>query len=193
MIKNIYKNMIIATAIMATPLLAEMDEFEIKTNSLVGFEGGQSTFDYESGPSTVVQEKVTMNYGGVKIGAETEEYRIFLSTRMFYATDFDYMRSYGAEIQYLFNVSQYANFFLGVNAGVLDLKFVGASSESVQAYNQYVGADAGLNIHLGDTVDLELGARLMNINSEVITNANTYKLGTLINGYASIIFKYQMD
>lgn len=187
MIKRVLKSVVLASVLMSTSLMAEVSEYEYNTYSLVGFEAGYSSFDYEHSGTTT--ERINLNNAGVKIGGQTDNYRLFLSIRGFDAAEFDYARTYGVEAQYLFNFSKFANFYLGVNAGTTDMRF----SNSVKIYDPYVGADAGFNIHLGKMADLELGARVMSLNSETTVGGNTYKFDSIVTGYASIIFKYKMD
>jgi hypothetical protein len=191
MIKKVLKSVVLASALMSTALMAEVSEYEYNTYSLVGIEGGYGNLSYDGSNKT---EKINMNHAGIKIGGQTDNYRLFLSVRAFDSSDLDYARTYGIEGQYLFNFSKYANFYLGVNGGVADIKFYDpAFSGSVSAYDPYLGGDAGFNVHLGEMADLEFGARIMNIQSEVDANGKTYKLDSIISGYASIIFKYKMD
>lgn len=190
MIKRILKSAVLASALMATSLMAEVSEYEYNTYSLVGLEGGYSSFDY----TNTTSETLSLNHGGFKIGGQSENYRLFLSIRAYDSADFDYARTYGVEGQYLFNFSKYVNFFLGINGGVADMKFIdSASGDSVKVYDPYYGGDAGFNIHIGDMADLELGARIMTINSDVTVGVNTYEIDNIVTGYASIIFKYKMD
>ena len=42
----------------------------------------------------------------VKIGAQTENYRVFLSARYYDADNLSTLNTYGAEIQYMFNFSK---------------------------------------------------------------------------------------
>ncbi len=190
MIKKVLKSVILASALMTTSLMAEeVSEYEYNTYSLVGFEAGYGSFDFDSG---TVGEKINFNSGGFKIGGQTDNYRLFLSIRGFDSGEFDYARTYGVEAQYLFNFSKFANFYLGVNAGTTDMKLT-AANNSVKIYDPYVGGDAGFNIHLGKMADLELGARVMSLNSETTMSGSTYKFDSMVTGYASIIIKYKMD
>ena len=193
MIKKILASAVL-TSMLATPaLMAESNPYEVDTYSLVGFEGAYGSFDYERS-TTAKAEQINLNGGGVKIGAQSENYRLFVSIRGYDAGEFNYARTYGVEGQYMFNFSKFANFYIGVNAGTTDMELRDAlTKDTVKVYDPYVGGDAGFNIHLGDMADLELGARIMNLNSDVTVGTTNYSFENLISGYASIIFKYKMD
>jgi hypothetical protein len=190
---------LVATLFVASSLVAESiddSEYRFNTSSLIGFEAGYSAFDYERTTSGVTDEKKTVNFnhGGIKIGAESSNYRLFLSARAFDGGDFDYARAYGVELQYLLNFSKMANVFFGVNIGKVDMRFADTSNnKSVKLSDTYMGGDVGLNVHLGKSVDLEIGTRLMSLNASATDGAVKYDFDNIVTGYASIIFKYQMD
>ncbi len=189
MIKRVLKSVILASVLMTTSLMAEVSDYEYNTYSLVGLEAGYGSFNYDS---ATVGEKINFNSGGFKIGGQTDNYRLFLSIRAYDAGEFDYARTYGLEAQYLFNFSKFVNFYLGANAGITDIK-LNAANDSVKIYDPYIGGDAGFNVHLGKMADLELGARVMSINSQTTVGLKTYSFDSMVTGYASIIIKYKMD
>nr|WP_321267917.1 hypothetical protein [uncultured Sulfurimonas sp.] len=198
MVKKLNK-IVLATLLVASSLVAESTEnskYKYNMNSLVGFEVGYSTFDYErvAGGLTTDKPTVNLNHGGIKIGAESENYRLFLSARAFDAGEFDYARAYGVEFQYLLNVSKMANIYFGVNAGKVDFKLDDKkNSNSVKLGENYIGGDIGVNVHLAKIVDLELGARVMSLNATQNDGAVKYDFDNIVTGYASIIYKFQMD
>jgi len=198
MLKNISK-VLVATALVVSSLSAKSlddSKYKFDVNSLIGFEAGYSAFDYERTTSGVsdARKTVNLNHGGIKIGAESNNYRLFLSARAFDGGDFDYARAYGLEFQYLLNFSKMANFYLGVNAGTVDMRFEDKSNnKTVKLGDTYVGGDLGVNIHLGESADFELGARVMSLNASATDGAVKYDFDNIVTGYASIIFKYQMD
>ncbi|PHQ65524.1 MAG: hypothetical protein COB99_03455 [Sulfurimonas sp.] len=198
MLKKINK-VIVATVLVASSLSAgalDDSKYKFNINSLVGFEGGYSAFDYERTTSgiTDVRETINLNHGGIKIGAESDNYRLFLSARAFDGGDFDYARAYGVEVQYLLNFSKMANVYFGVNAGTVDMRFEDkTNSKTVKLSEPYIGGDVGVNIHLGKVADLELGARLMSLNATVSDGPVKYDFDNIASAYVSIIFKYQMD
>ena len=160
---------------------------------IIGLEAGQSTLDYEQIDSGVskLEDTVELNHVGLKLGTETENYRVFLSTRIFDADEFDYARTYGMELQYLFNLSKSMNMFVGINAGTIDMEFNDESnSNTVTLDNTYYGGDIGFNFHLSDGLDFEIGGRVMSLNSSETDDVAKYDFDNIVTGYASIILKF---
>lgn len=189
---------IVAGLLMTASLQAgeSNDPYSFFSESLVGIEGGYTSFDIEKNqpgnPADI--KKYNKGEAGLKIGARTKNYRLFLSARGYFIPDYDYFATLGAELQYLFNFSKIANFYIGANGGMLDARFTPTGeSSSRELFDPYYGGDLGFNIHLGKIADLELGARAMISNAENTKNNITYKFDHLITGYGSLIFRYQMD
>jgi hypothetical protein len=197
MIKNTIKNFLFAGSLIGASLGAQDIAYNTDTFSLVGIEGGLSSLDYEGGTRlNNTQNSTSLANVGLKLGAESKDYRIFISGRYFYdpSKDYDYIVTYGGELQYKFNLSQEINFFIGVNAGYASMKFRASNETFSRIYNDpYVGGDLGTNISIGKSVDLEFGARVMSIQANNTINKVTYRVNNIISGYASIIFKWKMD
>lgn len=196
--KRIILKIAVLSALVVTTSLSAAS-FTYKTNSLVGIEGSYSSFDVENDATPPVREKIDFSGVGLKIGAETDNYRLFLSLRnSFISGNYDYAYFYGGEVQYLMNFSSFANFFIGLNGGYSNLRFVDSLNESRDVDSTYLGGDLGFNIHLGPSVDIELGGRILKL-SDATSSATTatgslnYDLDYIATGYASIIFKYSMD
>jgi len=197
MIKNKIAKVTLGVALTSASLLTNLSANEFQTNSLVGIEGGYSVLDYENGTSlNNEQYDVKVAHAGLKVGAETEDFRIFLSGRYYFdsSNDYDYIATYGVELQYKLNVAEAMNLYLGASTGVASMKFR-AESESFSRTisDPYVGADIGANIHFTKTLDWEIGARVISIQAENTRNSVTYNIGNLVSGYTSLIFKWQMD
>jgi len=198
MIKR-FSKVVIATLLVGSSLWAgslDDSKYKFNINSLVGFEAGYSAFDYERIDSGVTTDRETVNlaHGGIKIGAESDNYRLFLSARAFDGGDFDYARTYGVEVQYLLNFSKMANVYFGVNAGKVDMRFEDkTNNNTVKIDDTYLGGDVGVNVHLGKSADFEIGARVMSLNASATDGTVKYDFDNIVTGYASIIFKYQMD
>lgn len=192
--KNKLSKIILTALLAASPLLAT-DESVYKFNSysLVGIEGGYSNFDVENDATPPVRETYTFGHGGIKVGAQTENYRLFLSGRYFSIDDFDSAYTYGVEAQYLFNFASFANLYIGLNTGLAEMKFIDATNVTRTISDTYVGGDIGFNVHLGEAVDLELGVRGMSLDATNTQDEITYTFDTIASAYMSIIFKYQMD
>ena len=197
--KNRVSKVLLSTFLVVSSLIAEALPRSYSfddTYSLIGLEGGYSSLDVEKkvvgNPSNI--KKYKMSHGGVKIGAQTDNYRIFLSGRYYSADDFDYATTYGVELQYLLNVTSFANIYLGAGTGIINMRFAPVGEASSRTISDpYISGDAGMNIHLGKTADLEFGARIMSLDATNTIGNTTYTFDNMITGYASIIFKYKMD
>lgn len=190
--KKILNKVLLSSLLISSSAVAESDPYTVDTYSLLGFEGGMSSISYERDTPSM-SDKYQMPYGGIKIGGQSEDYRVFLSGRYYNSPDLDYMTTIGGELQYMFNFSSAMNFFIGVNGGVANIKFTDSNSVSRTISDPYYGGDAGFNLHLGDAADVELGARVMSIDAQNIKNNVTYQFNTNISAYVSFIFKYKMD
>jgi len=193
--KDLLVRVALSVLLMGSMAIADSSEYEINTYSLMGIEGGYSGFDYEKTDTGVTKRtNGDLLHGGIKIGAQSTNYRIFLSARFFDMDDFEYARMYGIEGQYMFNFSKFANLYIGVNAGTTDMKFTDtATNPSIKVYEPYYGGDMGFNVHLGESVDWEMGARYLTIDSTITNSGVSYSFDHIIMGYTSIIFKYKMD
>ncbi len=195
MIKKVFKKVVLASMLVSAPLMAEYS-FNDDMYSLFAIEGGYSTFDVERNEAGVPAsiKKYDMAHAGLKIGAQSKNYRVFLSGRYYDAEDFNYATTLGAELQYMFNFAKYADFFLGVNGGIINMRFNPEGEEVSRTISDpYYGADVGFNLHLADEFDFEIGAKIMQIDAHNDKSGINYKFDNLVSGYASIIFKYKMD
>jgi hypothetical protein len=201
MIKNKLQKTFLAVVLLSSSLMAE-SMYSNNTYSLVGLEGGYSSMDYERGTNlNNTQYKVNMPHAGLKVGAESEDFRVFLSGRYFYdsAKTYDYVTTYGAEVQYKFNVAKSLDFFIGANGGIANMKFRGTTSAGAQEtfsrtiQSPYFGGDIGTNIRLSDSTVFELGGRVMSLQADNTKDATTYRIGNIVSVYASIIFRWKMN
>lgn len=201
MINKNFPKIFLAAALTVGSLFASDDLFDYKSYSLFGIEAGYGSISSEmtntnTSPVTFKTNDTQISNVGLKIGAQSENYRVLLSAR--YAKDFDstfdYIANYEAEMDYLFNFSRQANFFIGVSTGMVYTKFIMPGEPfSRTTSSAYYGGNAGFNIHMSRLIDLELGGRMMLLNTSNIKSGVEYKLNDIVNGYVSIIFKYQMD
>ena len=195
---NRFKKVLFAGLLIASASYADSSRDEFYSNSLVGFEGGYANFDLRSVGTTTTTTEEKFSSGGMKIGAETKNIRMFLSFRDGFMDDknykYDYTYMYGAELQYMFNVASFMNFFIGASVGQISVRFDDAANVRRDFTTEYMGGDLGFNIHMGDSVDLELGGRLISISeADHLLGGTTYTFDDITMGYASLIFKYQMD
>ncbi len=185
-----------ATAVSAN------DDFTFNTKSLIGFEGGYSTFDVDNNynaqfPFNNVDptDSYDSGYIGLKIGAQGNDFRAFLSARnIFIGSEYDYFVTLGAEIDYFFNFSKKANFYIGANGGYLFSKFQ-ADNETFNRKMDglYYGGQLGFDFHVSPRFDVEVGARIMDTDVSDSTGAVKYTLDYIVEGYTSFIIKFDMD
>lgn len=164
------------------------------TDSLFAVEGGSSNLRAQRNPGGNEIQDARMRHFGLKLGAEDKNYRIFISGRNFIADEGNYLLTGGIEAQYKFNFSKRADFFIGGNGGIAYIE-IGSdgTNPGITLKTPYYGADVGFNFHATESLDLELGAKYMLIDSVVTQGAMTYDFGDLTSFYGSIIFKWQMD
>ena len=178
------------------------------TKAIVGVETGYGQFDYSSDDINVGRTSSSEDFGilGLKIGAESEEYRIFLDAKYYQVGGaFDYANSFGGSFQYLMFISRDFNFFFGVTGGLMNLKVVDSEiAKSYEYSDPYFGGDIGFNYEVHEKLGFEVGIRYLNINATNTQYYNTdptsdnkmsrtYTLDQMMNIYASMIFKYYVD
>ncbi len=104
------------------------------------------------------------------------------------------MTTFGVDVQYMLNFSSSANVFLGIGAGITKMRFAPANEPNSRTISDsYLSGDLGVNVHVTENVDLELGTRIMSLEATNTINNVTYTFDNLITGYVSIIYKFNMD
>lgn len=191
MIKKILTKVVLASLLLSSSLMAGL-AYDSKPNSLIGFEIGSANMDVSSDDVGYNKTLGAMNYA-FKVGSQTDNYRLFLSYRFYDGEDFKSLTTMGAEIQYMVDLASFMNVFIGVNAGVVDIEFLDAGNLTRAVSQQYVGGDVGFNFHIGESFDIELGARIMSIQADHSLDSKTYTFGDIVTGYGSLIYKFQMD
>ncbi|MBA1433055.1 MAG: hypothetical protein FAF04_05575, partial [Epsilonproteobacteria bacterium] len=144
----------LAASILSMPAMVAADEYK----SLFAVEGGYTKVSADvtdSGQIFSVQEN-KLGSAGLKLGAQGEHFRVFLSARYYDAEDFSKLNTLGAEVEYLFHFSKPVSFFVSANAGKAFMK-VGATQyySSVSLNEYYYGGGAGFNLTVTDLVDVE--------------------------------------
>ncbi len=180
---------VLALALLSISTPSMADEY----NSLFGIEIGSKIDNnfYIRGEEI---QKSWFGNAGLKVGAESEDFRFFLNARYHNAKDFDKINTYGGEIQYKFNFTKYANIFFGVNAGLANIRVAKSTKwPSVNTNIRYRGVDVGFNIHATELIDFEIGTRYMKLDTKAIQDLYTYDFASLKIAYASVIFKWKMD
>ncbi len=162
---------IFGTLLTVSSLNAEIVDYIYDTKSLVAIESGYSISNNDNDSSKI-------NFG-LKLGAESNEYRIFIGARRHNRELDKSIYTYGVDFQYIFNFSQYANMYIGVNGGSANI----VNEDEKRVYEVYYGGDIGFNIHANKLIDVEIGSKIIKIEE---TKSISY-------GYISLIIKYKMD
>lgn len=188
--KKSIKSIVLAALLVMTPLAAKSVGGK---NSLIGVDIGFNSLDMNGKNTTgvsVFDEKENFAHIGLKIGAESETYRIFLSTRYNNISDFDYSYLMGLEFQYLIGLTNEMNLFFGANGGYAEMKLVDSNKYERTISDPYYGGDIGINYHLNETMDLEFGVRYMSLDAQNLKNDITYSFDSIISTYVGIIYKF---
>ena len=197
----------IYTVLSAAALITSLHAFDGDSKGLVAVETGYGQFEYSYEDEVNTGRNTTtdnVGYLGLKIGAESRDYRLFLDGKYYVATGgVDYINSFGAALQYLIHMNQDFNFFIGLNGGIVNLKIADSQVNKTYEFSEpYYGADVGFNYDLHDNLGIEVGARFMNVeadNTQYYTDSGgaskfrTYKIDNVVNIYASVVFKYYTD
>ena len=196
MIKKYLKKILLATVLSTSSIYAS--DYTFESNSLVGIEAGFNRVSSEMTTTRKDYDKYKDNLGsfGLKIGGQTRNYRIYLSARYFVDTKdkFDYITTYGAEGQYIFNIFSGIDFFLGIEGGIVNIKFqVEDEALSRTLSDPYFGAGVGISFDVTDTAYFELGTKILNIDAINSNNNVSYQFNNIITAYMSLVIKYQMD
>jgi len=187
--KNKLKTLALTLMLSTTAAMAD--------SSLVAIEGAFGTMDVDQENSVsraTANSNVSLLGGGIKIGAQSDEFRIFLSANYYDSSDsnYNYVTTYGAELDYLIKPSSTFDIFLGVNVGIASLEQIDDDNVKRTSNDMYYGGSAGVNYHLNNSFDLELGARVLLLDISNTKNDVTYTYNTIISGYASVIYKFHM-
>jgi len=166
---------------------------EWDAKGLIGLEGSlgstqmkQTEENPNGGEHVIVSDKKTAFAGGLKLGGESEHYRLFLSGRYHGVTDFDSVLTLGAEMQYLIRAGEHFNIFMGVNGGQMVSQMT-VGTIQYTANNTYAGGDAGINIDVFDNFGIELGVRGMKTLGDT---SDVGSISFIVEGYASLVFKF---
>jgi hypothetical protein len=173
---KIVSRLLIAASLVSGVALAK------DVNALVGLEVGAGSMDAGGSGHSLYT-------GGLKVGATNDEYRVFLSARTLQVDDFKNANTLGAELQYLIPIGSRFNAFLEANVGKIGMKTdTSAAQRDISTY--YYGGGVGMNMAITQSIDLELGARLMYMNYTHTLGTVAYNVDSLVQGYTSIIFKF---
>jgi len=198
MIKNAKQRKYLTMGVIALATTSMLNAAE--SSSLIGLEGGYSSVasevtDRAATPNRYTQDKSAMGNLGVKIGAEGKNYRVFVGGR-YYFTDakYDSLTTYGVDLQYKFNFSSAFDVFVGAGIGMANAKFnVPTEAFTRTISDPYYSGDVGVNIHMNESFDLELGARYLSLEALNSKSNVDYNFNNIMTGYASLIYKFQLD
>lgn len=171
--KKQFTKVLTITLLASLPLLSNDVDYTYKSESLFAIETGYSYYTND-----ITRELNDLNFG-LKVGAQSQNYRIFLNTNRENSVDDKNIYRGGLSLQHLFNFSKYANFFVGINGGITS----GGDLNKGTNYPKYYGTDLGFNFYGKNNFDYELGIRAM----------KTANYGTITAGYFSLVIKYQID
>ena len=191
---ELMKRILSLVAVLAMSTALHASKYD---RSLIAIEGGQvdSTLDTQtiSGTtSTTSSTDMKGGFGALKIGAESENFRIFISGRYHDLAEVDLAISGGVEFQFLGRIGDHFNIFIGANGGYAHFEVPDATNGTQRFGAGYYGGDAGVNIDFTDNFGLELGYKLMMLDAQQTAGSNTYKINNLNNAYVSFIYKYQI-
>ncbi|MEA3228483.1 MAG: hypothetical protein U9P38_05345 [Campylobacterota bacterium] len=195
MLKIGLEKALFAIFFMTTTLMG--GDYTFESNSLVGIEGGFSRISNEVtiGNDYSVNKDNGANIA-LKIGGQTRNYRLYLNARYYmdFNDKFDYITTYGAEGQYIFNITSGNDFFIGVEGGILNMKFQLENEKISRTISDpYLGAGAGFGFDVGESFYLELGTRILNVDAINTNNNISYQFNNIISAYMSVVVKYHMD
>lgn len=202
MIKQTMKKTVLALTLLSSSLMADYSDYMYNGYSLLSIEGGYSNLsadltDVSETPDPYQQLNGNAYHAGLKIGAQTGHYRIFLSARMYQDSDddFDYLTSYGIEGQYLFTMAKWADFYIGAGGGIVSAKYNISSEPYARTINDpYFSGEMGFNFHVSKGIDIELGGRYVSVDAaNTQENEKEYRFNDIVTAYTSIVFKYKMD
>jgi len=191
--KNILGSVLLLTGVYAT---ASENYFQNAWDAkgLIALEGafgtGQSKLTTDTSTSNAVRVEQSGNNaafgGGLKLGGESENYRLFISARYHDVKTYDYVTTVGAEMQYLIRAGEHFNIFMGINGGGMGSQITDGAIEYT-VWDPYAGADVGVNIDIIDNFGLELGGR---VNKAFSDSSIKGSVNFLAEGYVSLVFKF---
>ncbi|WP_345989398.1 outer membrane beta-barrel protein [Sulfurimonas sp. HSL1-2] len=156
---------------------------EESAKGLIGVEAGYVNTKYNT-ENTAIGETSEVGTAtlGLKLGAESRHYRVFIDSSFWYTDQYKKAGKIGASLQYLVPLGDVFNIFMGLNAGVIN-------SIGDTDVDPYYGADLGVNLNVSEDFGIELGARYCDVadsNAALVIN-------DLVQGYISAIFKFTSD
>ena len=186
---------ILTAGLMTSSLSAGSFDREPAYTALAGVELGYTRVNYDYGAQlNNTSNSVWMPVGGIKVGAESEDYRAFISGKYFYDTDrdYDYITTYGAEFQYKFHPAKVFDIFIGGDVGVANIKWRANGETFARTISTgYFGGEMGLNFHFDEKFDLELAGRVLSLDATNTIGGVSYRVNTISTAYVGLVFKWE--
>ncbi|QSZ42624.1 hypothetical protein GJV85_11065 [Sulfurimonas aquatica] len=201
MIRNSCIKIILTTVLFVTSGVAKDNRYTDNSKSLFAVEAGYNSLgteytDRNISPVVTTQSTSSLMSLGLKIGAQTDTYRVFLSAKYFSDTDnkFDYLTTYGVEGQYLIHTFSKADLFIGLNGGIANAKLILVQDGVSRTISDpYFGAEAGINFHVSGSFDFDIAGRYMGIDALNVISKREFTLSDMVGIYTSLTYKWKMD
>ena len=183
---------VLATTAQAAESSA-LDNWGVKT--IIGIEGGFGQTSIETNATGATNQTPYLGGLGLKLGAEGQEYRIYIDGRYYIIDGVEFAFSGGATIQYIFRFSNFMNYFVGIEAGVTSFRYKVENESFTRetGLQLYYGANTGFNFDITDSVGIELGGRYMVMDAANTKDGVLTKIPYIAEGYLAIDFKYVME
>ena len=189
------KKIVLSAGLLSVLSVSSVQADDFTVTPLVGFDLGVNYFTANARYTAVDNDNVGA-LGGFKIGARNEHYRIYFDAKAYFVPDFDYVNSFGGQIQYLYPMSDDKawEMYFGGNVGIMNMQYEDPYLQSKRTISQlYLGFDLGVNYTLNDTVSFEMGFKYMNLGiSHTLQLANgtdvTHTIAGMPTLMGSIVF-----
>jgi hypothetical protein len=173
-VKKELSKIIVSLVVVSLSLSADISDYTYKSTSLIGVEGG-----YSLGSSSGAQRDISDTNFGLKVGAQSKNYRVFIGLNRDNASTGENFFRAGVSVNYLFDLFDKANLFVGLNGGFTN----GGDLNSGKEYPTYYGGDIGIYVTQSRDIDYEFGIR----------SSKTENFETLKSAYVSLILKYEIE
>ncbi len=165
------------------------DEWDAK--GLIGVEVGYMGTNFQKKGAQNIDDsynvdKLTTSSAslGLKLGGETKYYRFFVEGRIWNTNEYNNGATGGIALQYLIPLDgESLNAFIGVNGGFINVL-------DTDAWDPYLGADAGVNINMNPNFGIEVGLRYSGVD---VADREYDKVNAFYQGYVTAIYKFTGD
>jgi hypothetical protein len=188
--KRLLKITVVALAFVAVSAFANSNNSQGSSDvySLIGIEGGYNSSSVNHFGSS--SKAVNFSHVGLKLGAQTQSYRLFLNLRGYMSSDFKNTSSFGIEGQYMFAHFKVLDLFLGAGAGMM---YMTTKESSFSFDHSYYSGEAGLNFHIAPMFDLAVGGRYMKLGYKGGNTQVYVDIDHIATIYTSLVYKFKMN